>query len=84
MIYNTSSFHKYVRIYCTLVLFCFRQFLEQDAIQTEIVMYAAKQKTSPKYLARNKVKLICGGKEYFDLLTILNFDYFLLAFFLQL
>jgi len=27
-----------------------------------------KKKISNKYLARNKVKLLCGGKEYFDLL----------------
>ena len=31
-------------------------------------MYAASQKTSSEYSARNKVKLIRGGKEYFDLL----------------
>lgn len=34
-------------------------------------MYAAKKKTSPEYSARNKVKLIRGGKEYFELLLSL-------------
>ena len=31
-------------------------------------MNVVKQKTSPEYSARNKIKLIRGGKEYFDLL----------------
>ncbi len=36
-------------------------------------MYDVKQKTSSEYLARNKVKLIHGGKEYFDvLLSLIN------------
>jgi len=31
-------------------------------------MHAKKNNISNKYLALNKIKLICGGKEYFDLL----------------
>ena len=31
-------------------------------------MYVVKPKTTPGYSARNKIKLIRGGKEYFDLL----------------
>lgn len=54
--------------YCTLILFLFQIFLQPDASQTQLAMYAANPKTSPEYSARNKVKLIRGGKEYFDLL----------------
>ncbi len=31
-------------------------------------MYAATQNISPEYTARSKVKLVRGGREYFDLL----------------
>ena len=42
--------------------------LEPYANPTELAMNVVMQKTSPEYSARNKIKLIRGGKQYFDLL----------------
>ena len=50
----------------SLILIC--NSLESYASQTELAMNVVKQKTSSEYSAHNKIQLIRGGKEYFDLL----------------